>query len=221
MPSSALALQSLGNVNQRRRGRCPSRYAIVSAAGRPIGRCSGRLRLQWLIDRAEIAECLVNYARDIDRRDWRALQDSYTESDVMQPGEASVPRKDVSELSEKILAGCAFSHHLVDDPSIVIGCDGARTHSHYLASHISEGTAVRRQGCGWYDCDLERTERGVAVRPREIDDRMADRRATATALRAVAPRRGHLIRRASRVSRERRWPRCCTRSCCRSGPTGW
>ena len=62
-------------------------------------------RLQWLMDRAEIAECLVNYARCIDRRDWAALQDSYTEDGVMQHGEASVPRDAVPELSEKILAG--------------------------------------------------------------------------------------------------------------------
>lgn len=48
-------------------------------------------RLQWLVDRAEIAECLVNYARCIDRRDWAGLQESYTDDGVMQHGEVSVP----------------------------------------------------------------------------------------------------------------------------------
>jgi hypothetical protein len=40
-------------------------------------RASPEQRLQWLVDRAEIAECLVNYARCIDRRDWAGLQNSY------------------------------------------------------------------------------------------------------------------------------------------------
>jgi hypothetical protein len=121
---------------------------------------SAEQRLQWLIDRAEIAERLVEYARCIDRRDWDGLQDSYTEKGVMQHGEVSVPREAMPELSEKILAGCASSHHLVGDPSIVVDGDRATTHSHYIATHVSEGTTVRRQGGGWYDCELERTDRG-------------------------------------------------------------
>lgn len=116
--------------------------------------------LQWLLDRAEIAECLVNYARCIDSRDWAALQDTYTDDGVMQHGEMSVPRDAVPELSEQILRGCASSHHLVGDPSIVIEDDHARTHSHYFATHISEGTTVKRQAGGWYDCELRRTDRG-------------------------------------------------------------
>jgi hypothetical protein len=117
-------------------------------------------QLQWLMDRAAIQECLVNYARCIDRRDWAGLQDSYAENGVMQHGEASVPREAVPQLSEKILAGCSSSHHLVGDPSIVIDGDRATTHSHYIATHISEGTTVKRQGGGWYDCELERTAAG-------------------------------------------------------------
>ncbi len=117
-------------------------------------------RLQWLIDRADIAECLVHYARCIDRRDWAGLQESYAEEGVMQHGEVSVRREDVPELSERILAGCASSHHLVGDPSVIIEGDSARTHSHYIATHVSAGTTVKRQGGGWYDCELRRTETG-------------------------------------------------------------
>src|ERR1700730_2459542 len=117
-------------------------------------------QLQSLVARAEIAGSLVDYLRCIDRRDWAGLQDSYTKDGVMQHGEVSVPREAVPELSEKILAGCASSHHLVGDPSIVIEGDRARTHSHYFATHIAEGTAVKRQGGGWYDCELQRTDRG-------------------------------------------------------------
>lgn len=78
----------------------------------------------------------------------------------MQHGPVSVGREQVPELSAKILIGCSASHHLVGDPSIVIEGDTARTHSHYFATHISEGTTVKRQGGGWYDCTLRRTDRG-------------------------------------------------------------
>jgi len=117
-------------------------------------------RIQWLTDRAEIAQCLVGYASCIDRRDWAGLQDAYAEDGVMQHGDVSVPRERVPELSERILTGVTASHHLVGDPSIEIDGDVARTHSHYFATHIGEGMSVIRQGGGWYDCVLRRTERG-------------------------------------------------------------
>ncbi len=127
---------------------------------RPVGAEHPDQQIRWLLDRAAIAELLVGYARCIDSRDWSGLQDCYTEDGVMQHGEVSVPRDAMPALSEQILAGCAASHHLVGDPSIAINGDRATTHSHYIATHISEGTTVRRQGGGWYDCELQRTERG-------------------------------------------------------------
>jgi hypothetical protein len=117
-------------------------------------------QVRWLVDRARIAELLVRYARCIDERDWAGLQETYTDDGVMQHGTVSVGRDGVPELSEKILTGCASSHHLVGDPSIVIEGDRASSHSHYFATHVAEGTTVRRQGGGWYDCELRRTEAG-------------------------------------------------------------
>ena len=117
-------------------------------------------RLGWLVDRAEIAELLVTYARCIDRRDWTGLQECYAADGVMQHGDASVARDGVPEMSERILAGVASSHHLVGEASITIDGDRATTHSHYLATHVSEGTTVKRQAGGWYDCELRRTQNG-------------------------------------------------------------
>ncbi len=116
--------------------------------------------LRELVDRAQIGELLVHYARCIDSRDWAGLQETYAADGVMQHGEMSAPREAVPDLSERILAGCASSHHLVGAPSISIEGDTARTHSHYIATHVSEGTTVKRQGGGWYDCELRRTGAG-------------------------------------------------------------
>ena len=117
-------------------------------------------QLQWLVDRAQIAECLVNYAGCIDRRDWAGLQAAYAEDGLMRHGDVSVPRDAVPELSERILTGVTSSHHLVGDPSILIDGDTATTHSHYIATHIADGTTVKRQAVGWYDCELRRTDQG-------------------------------------------------------------
>src|SRR5579884_1525220 len=125
-----------------------------------MGGGDGTRGIAWVIDRIDIAECLVAYARCIDRRDWAGLQALYAEDGVMEHGGAAVSRAEVPALSERILEGCSASHHLVGDPSIEIDGDTARTHSHYIATHVSEGTTVKRQAGGWYDCELRRTPEG-------------------------------------------------------------
>lgn len=117
-------------------------------------------QVRWLVERTAIAELLARYARCIDSRDWAGLQETYAEDGVMEHGGVSVGRDGVPDLSEQILAGIASSHHLVGDPSVEIDGDTARTHSHYFATHVLEGGAIKRQGGGWYDCTLRRTEQG-------------------------------------------------------------
>ena len=125
-----------------------------------IGRIDPDSGVQRLADRAEIAELLTAYARCIDRRDWTGLQACYADDGVMVHGDASVPRDQVPALSERILEGCSASHHHAGAPSIDVDGDVAHTYSHYLATHVSEGTTVLRQAGGWYECDLRRTADG-------------------------------------------------------------
>ena len=117
-------------------------------------------KVRWLVDRAEIAELLVEYARCIDRRDWAGLQATYAEDGIMDHGAVAVGRDRVPELSESILKGVAGSHHHVGSPHVEIDGDTATTHSHYLATHIDEQGGVIRHGGGWYDCTLRRTPQG-------------------------------------------------------------
>ena len=118
------------------------------------------VQLQVLLDRAEIAELLVEYARCIDRRDGAGLQATYADDGVMDHGASAVDRSRVPELSEKILKGVASSHHHVGSPAIEVEGDTARTHSHYFATHIAEDGGIIRQAGGWYDCTLRRTPDG-------------------------------------------------------------
>ncbi len=117
-------------------------------------------QVRWLVDRAQIAELLTEYARCIDRRDWAGLQATYAEDGVMDHGAIAVGRDRVPELSEKILRGVTASHHHVGSPHIEVDGDAATTHSHYFATHIAEGGRVIRHGGGWYDCTLRRTPDG-------------------------------------------------------------
>src|SRR5690348_9119843 len=117
-------------------------------------------RVRWMVERAEIADLLARYALCIDDRDWAGLQGTYAEDGVMEHGGTSVGRDRVPELSERILTGVASSHHLVGDPTVEIDGDTARTRSHYFATHVGEGGTIVRQGGGWYDCTLRRTEEG-------------------------------------------------------------
>jgi hypothetical protein len=121
---------------------------------------SPEAQLQLLVDRAEIAELLVTYARCIDRRDWAGLQATYAEDGIMDHGAITAERSGVPELSERILKGVASSHHHVGSPSVEVEGDSARTHSHYFATHIAADGQIIRQGGGWYDCTLRRTPGG-------------------------------------------------------------
>ncbi len=91
-------------------------------------------RLQWLVDRAEIAECLVNYARCIDRRDWAGLHDSYTADGVMRHGEVSVPRESVPELSEWMSPGGGMMQPL-PLARLQLGCVAALSVSSWMDSY--------------------------------------------------------------------------------------
>jgi hypothetical protein len=117
-------------------------------------------QVRWLVDRAEIAELLKQYALCIDDRDWAGLQDTYAEDGVMEHGGTAVGRDGVPDLSERILTGVGSSHHLVDDAAIEIDGDTASTRSHYFATHVAADGAIIRQGGGWYDCTLRRTNLG-------------------------------------------------------------
>src|ERR1700686_3508490 len=82
-------LGGASGTGQAQRRPCPLGWA-ERRMERPT---STEERVQWLMDRAEIAECLVGYAGCIDRRDWAGPQDSNTKDGVMQHGEVSVPRQ--------------------------------------------------------------------------------------------------------------------------------
>ena len=116
--------------------------------------------LQLLLDRAEIGELMVAYARCIDRRDWPGMQRCYAEDGVMDHGAVAVGRDQVPVLSEKILTGVASSHHVVDSPAITVEGDQAELHCHYLATHVAEDGRIIRQAGGFYDCTLRRTAEG-------------------------------------------------------------
>lgn len=133
-------------------------------------------QLQWLVDRAEISDLLVEFARALDERDWEAYGQTYTEDGVFAIGDLIElrGRHAVQEAtsSERGLGGYAGTWHLSANHAITIDGDTARTRSYLIGVHLlGGGTHDHADGAGWYDSELLRTEQGwrfVRVRIHEV-----------------------------------------------------
>jgi hypothetical protein len=132
-------------------------------------------QLQWLVDRAQISDLLVEFARSLDERDWDANTALYVPEGVFMAGD--VLRLEGHEQlqstgSPRGLAQYAGTWHLSSNHAISIDGDSARTRSYLLGVHMLGGSSFSHaDGGGWYDCTLRRTPEGwrfVTVRVHEV-----------------------------------------------------
>ncbi|MFZ0040628.1 MAG: nuclear transport factor 2 family protein [Solirubrobacteraceae bacterium] len=120
-------------------------------------------QLQWLVDRAEISDLLIEFARALDARDGRAYAALYAEDGVLElPGGVRI------EGGEQLSVGVARTlgpyhavWHLSANHMIDVDGDVARTRSYLMAVHRHDAEAHRHAtGAGWYDNRLRRTNAG-------------------------------------------------------------
>ncbi|MEC3975481.1 nuclear transport factor 2 family protein [Amycolatopsis sp. H20-H5] len=119
----------------------------------------------WLVDRALIADLLVEFARALDERDWDAYAATYAEDGVFRIGDAAwlegrsaIRAATVSERGCGAYAGTwqGSSNH-----AITITGDTATTRSYLHGLHLlGGGSADHADGAGWYDCAVRRTAGG-------------------------------------------------------------
>jgi ketosteroid isomerase-like protein len=132
-------------------------------------------QLQWLVDRAQISDLLVEFARTLDERDWDAHIALYVPEGVFMvedgfrlEGHAELRRTGTADG----LARYPGTWHLSANHAISIDGDTARTRSYLLGVHmLDEDTFRHADGAGWYDCTLRRTADGwrfVTVRVHEV-----------------------------------------------------
>jgi SnoaL-like domain len=132
-------------------------------------------QLQWLVDRAQISDLLVEFARSLDERDWRANTELYVPDGVMSVGDSFrlVGHEQLMQTgSDRGLGQYRGTWHLSANHAIEITGDTARTRSYLLGVHLlGQDTFRHADGGGWYDCTLRRTPDGwrfVTVNVREI-----------------------------------------------------
>lgn len=132
-------------------------------------------QLQWLVDRAQISDLLVEFARSLDDKDWAAYVALYVPDGVFTVGQGlRLEGHDQLALTgtDRALARYHGTWHLSANHAITIDGDTATTRSYLLGVHLLDGDTYRHgDGAGWYDCTLRRTAEGwrfVTVALREI-----------------------------------------------------
>jgi ketosteroid isomerase-like protein len=142
----------------------------------PVAPADPTAQLQWLVDRAQISDLLVEFARALDARDWEANISLYLPDGVFMVGD--VLRVEGQEAMRRNIgsdSGLTQYHgtwHLSSNHAIEITGDTARTRSYLLGIHrIDDDTYHHADGGGWYDCTLRRTPEGwrfATVRIQEV-----------------------------------------------------
>lgn len=122
----------------------------------------GADRLQWLVDRAEISDLLVEFARALDERDPDAYAALYVEDGVLEfPGLRIEGRERLRAAVGPTLERYSAVWHMSSNHAIEIHGDVARARSYMLAVHRhGDDPSHHADGAGWYDNVLRRTSDG-------------------------------------------------------------
>ncbi len=121
-------------------------------------------QVQWLVDRAAIADLLVEFARTLDERAWAEHIALYLPDGTFSAG-AAVHLEGHEQLwrtaSPMGLGRYAGTWHLSSNHAITIDGDTACSRSYLVGVHLlGEDATSHADGGGWYDCTLRRTSEG-------------------------------------------------------------
>jgi len=130
----------------------------------PVAPSDPAAQLQWLVDRAQISDLLVEFARALDERDWDEYAALYVPDGVLSADDKfRLEGRDqlATAGSDRQLGQYNGTWHLSSNHAIEIDGDQARTRSYLLAAHMLGNDSFRHaDGAGWYDCTLRRTPEG-------------------------------------------------------------
>jgi hypothetical protein len=119
-------------------------------------------QLRWLVDRAQISDVLVEYARCADAADWSGMSALFTEDGVAVFAAGTFPGRNFGEAAGAVMARFCGTHHLSTNHAIHIDGDRATTRSYVQAVHLTDPDDNSRHHDvgGWYDNELVRTPDG-------------------------------------------------------------
>ncbi len=119
-------------------------------------------QLRWLVDRAQISDVLIEYARCADAADWSAMGELFTEDGSAVFAAGSFPGRAFGAAAGAAMAIFSGTHHISTNHAIHIDGDRANTRSYLQATHITDPTDNSQHADvgGWYDNELARTAEG-------------------------------------------------------------
>jgi uncharacterized protein (TIGR02246 family) len=121
-------------------------------------------QIQWLVDRAAIADVLTALAHRADTKDYAGMADLFTDDGyiVVPYGDGRLPATDLAEITRQIFTGYGQTHHMLGNVEIEIDGDTATSHHYVLATHVIDPSRPSEHADigAWYDNDYRRTEAG-------------------------------------------------------------
>ena len=115
-----------------------------------------------LLDRAEINDLLLAYARCADTKDWEGFADLFTDDGYLVLPFGKLEKKDMSRAVRSVLAPWQATQHLFANVAITIDGDHATTNHYLQATHVPEANSASEHADigGWYDNTCRRTPDG-------------------------------------------------------------
>jgi ketosteroid isomerase-like protein len=119
-------------------------------------------QIQLLMDRAEIHDLIMAYARYVDTKDWEAFADLFADDGCIILPFGKLEKKNLARSTANVLGPFQGTQHLFTNVSISIDGDVATTNHYLQATHVpslAEGGSHADIG-GWYDNTCRRTSDG-------------------------------------------------------------
>jgi SnoaL-like domain len=125
---------------------------------------SNEERMQWLVDRAEISDLLVDFAHALDTRDWKRYCDNYADGgyiEIPDPIKGNSFRIQKEQMMDLVPGGMAHylgTHHVSSNHRIELNGDTARSRSYVTAVSTTEQPTNHWKIGGWYDNEYVRQD---------------------------------------------------------------
>src|SRR5260221_5761182 len=95
-------------------------------------------QLRWLVDRAQISDVLVEYARCSDAADWAGMGELFTEDGQAVFAAGGLPGPNFGDAAGAVMALFIGTHHMSTNPPIQIDGDRAHARSYPQAIQLTD-----------------------------------------------------------------------------------
>ena len=118
--------------------------------------------LTWLIDRAQVHDLLLAYARCVDTKDWDSFADLFAPEGELVTPFGSIGHDQLARAIESMLRPFGATHHMFANIGIEIDGDIARSNHYLQATHLPDPTVTGAHAVigGWYNNTYRRTDNG-------------------------------------------------------------